>query len=809
MSAACFHCGDQVPRGLNLYVEVAGEPRAVCCIGCEAVANFILSGGGEDYYQHRAESGLRLDAREVLEQERWTAFDQVAIPNDSGICELAIIAEGIKCAACTWLIEHQVSRLTGVIDVQADISSGQVMLRWHDGETELSEVLAVIVSLGYRPHPVTAQTASKFYQHQRSDMLKRLTLAGLGMMQTGMYTFGSYIDASAMMDPSIARLLLLVSMLITTPVVFYSGAPFLRAAWRSLETRRPDMDLPVAIALLSVYGISVWNTLIGSGPTYFESAAMFVFFLLTARFVAQGMQHQSTSRQLAMLSLIPSTVARMDRDKVTHIPISDLRPGDHIRVREGERLPADGVIIEGCTRVNESMLTGESELIQKEPGSHMLAGSVNGDSTIVVLVSRCAADTRLAKMAAMFGLASRSRETQDRFRQALAVYFAPLVLLLALAAFGGWYWLHSERAFEVAIAVLVVTCPCALSLAIPASQAAAAAAAAKKGLLVCDLSALERLSRVSIAVFDKTGTLSLGRPEISRTEVNEAHPRPMTCAELLATVAAVEQNSSHPIARAFQHIEPAASVSNIEVIPGAGIVAAVGGREIRIGSAAFANPDSPYQEGIFVADEAGLLSRIRLQDQWREDAAAVISRLKRGSIRTNILSGDSQQAASRAQQELGLDQAQGRVAPEAKCQQVQDYQASGHVVMAVGDGVNDVALMRAADVSIALGQGAAITHSNADIVLASDRLMPIVALLKLSKSLTRTIRQNMVWAISYNLLAVPLAMAGVVGPGLAALGMSLSSIVVVLNATRLTRSSAPERANSTHVAGDLTPRFLV
>ena len=798
MIQRCFHCHEDVPRGLNLSVAVDGEEQPVCCAGCQAVAALIIDGGNADYYRFRDGPGQRLSPQELDSLEHWRAFDTEYQTDDNGLCSVQLFVEGLHCGACGWLIETRLGALEGVDAVRVDVQSAATTLSWAPDQIALSEALSELVRLGYRPHPLTCDVTREVHSQERNGLLRRLAVGGLGMMQVMMFAVATYAGALKGIDPAIEKLLLGVSMLVATPVVFFAGSPFLVGALRSLTQRRLNMDVPVAIALILAYSASVVHFFGDSGTTYFESVSMFVFFLLCARFVAMLVRHRSLDSQLALTPMLPDVALRFSNDsdvEIQPVPRTALKPGDRIRVRAGDAVAADGRIIAGRARVDESLLTGESEPVLKIAGDDVLASSLNLDGTLSIEVTATDATSRVAGIAATVGSARANRPDSVSLTERLAARFVLALLIVATIVGVIWWWIDPSRALGIVLAVLVVTCPCALSLAVPTALSAAASRLAARGLLVQRLDVLETIGKISRALFDKTGTLTQGTPVIDRLILNHEHPCAADHDALLAMIASLEAHSSHPIASAFRRFTPDMQAHDVESVVGCGIQGNINGRRLRVGHAEFVgvtgNHPIAREASVLVGDQYGVLGGVVMRDQWRDDAKSTIADLHERNIRCSIISGDRSDRVLEAVAMLGLYSGRGQCMPEDKLDYLRQRQADGEVVLAVGDGVNDAALLAGADVSVAVGSGSALAQSGADIVLAGTGLAPLTQLPRIAERWQRTVRQNLTWAIGYNVIAVPLAAAGLIGPGLAALGMSLSSLFVVLNSARLAWSKEP------------------
>jgi Cu2+-exporting ATPase len=808
----CFHCGEPVLTGDRYRVAIDDTLRPVCCPGCKAVAEFIRDSGLGDYYAFRTELALKPDAAEPeAVRPEWLAFDREALqarlsaPVGEDRREATLLIEGVRCAACSWLIERAAGHLDGVAEIQVNPATARARLVWETDRVALSRVLDTIARLGYRPHPITPEAAASVALKERRTAMRRLVVAGLGMMQVMTYAVSLYAGAWQGMSDEIREFLRLVSLLVATPVLLYSGAPFFIGAWRDLAVRRPGMDVPVALALALAYGASLYNGFRGEGEVYFDSVTMFVFFLSLGRFVEMSARHRAGEVADALAKLAPATALRLQPGAATPLPvaIAELEPGDRLLVRSGDTFPADGVVSRGRAEVDESLLTGESRSVVKAVGEDLVGGSINIGDPVEMTVSRTGNDTVLSHMTRLLERAQASRPALARSADRLARWFVTGVLLTAALVALAWWFKDPALAFPTTLAVLVVTCPCALSLATPTALTAATSRLAALGLLVTRGDALEKLARADRLVLDKTGTLTEGRVRI----VDVLPLRNLDPGRCRAIAAALEVGSEHPLARAFD--EPAGLVAEaLRVLPGRGLEGIVDGRRYRLGSPSFAGGAErerlPADASVVLADDDGPLAGFVLADPLRADAPATMAGLARRGLTVEIASGDVAPIVESVAREAGLDRWRASLSPEDKLEHIRDLQARGAVVAMVGDGINDAPVLAGADVSIAMGEGAPLAQSSADMILLGRTLAPLSLGVEVAGRTLSTIRQNLAWALSYNLIALPLAAAGLVAPWMAAIGMSLSSLVVVLNSTRLGRAVG-QRPSRPAAAGKDSP----
>jgi Cu2+-exporting ATPase len=800
--AGCFHCGLPLPD--RAYpVTVDGAAHDTCCAGCQAVAQTIADNGLSAYYRNRSapapsarEAGLvpfELAVFDLPEVQR--GFVAIA---DEHLREASLLIDGVTCAACFWLIEQRLARLPGVREARINYATRRARVCWDGRETALSRILAAVAALGYAAHPYDAARAEEKLRTERSSLLWRLFIAGFGMMQVMMYAVPVYI-ADGAMTPDIEQLMRLASLVLTLPAALWSALPFYRGALRDLRARRPGMDVPVSLGIVIAFVASLWATWTASGEVYFDSVTMFVFLLLGARYLELEARARAVRSQDRLARLTPLTAELLDggEDRGRVVAAASLQPGDRLLLRPGSAVPADGVVLSGVSATDESLLTGESRPVPKRPGDMLTGGSVNLDGVMTMRVTRAGEVTVLS---GILRLLDRAQSEKPRIAQAadrVAALFVGALLVLAVVAFAAWWMIDPSRALWVVVSLLVVTCPCALSLATPLALAAATGSAYREGMLITRGSALETLAHATHAVFDKTGTLTTGRLTLAGVMPLGDVGRE----QCLAMAAALESWSEHPAARALVQaatgVHPVASA--VRNVAGEGVEGFVAGRRCRIGKPRFVADlhGQPMPAQVRVPDalsvvalgsDTGWIALFMLDDLPRHDAVSAVAALKALGLRVSLLSGDRPQRAAHAAAALGIDEWKGGATPADKLEYVRALQARGDVVAMIGDGVNDAPVLAQAQVSIAPGGGTALAQTSADIVLMGDRLDTLPASVAMARRTLRVIHQNLAWAAAYNLVAVPLALAGMVTPLVAAIGMSSSSLLVVLNALRLARA---------------------
>jgi Cu2+-exporting ATPase len=793
----CFHCGELLARS-TLTAHIAGREEPVCCRGCLAVAELIASAGLADYYGLRESVGVRPETS-VNSEDRWAALNRPEVAaqfiqacGDTDAVTLAV--DGLRCAACSWLVDRMLRALPGVTDASTNAATGRTHVRWRRAQLGLGDVARRIFELGYAPHPLGDGLAEAIQQSERRDALKRLAVAGFGMMQVMMFAVAVYSAdlAHEVMDPTLLKFFRTVSLLVATPVVFYAGAPIFAAAWRNLQTRTLGMDAPVALALALAYGASIYNALWASnGEVYFDSVTMFIFFLTLSRYVQMLVRHRTVGLSDALARQLPDHAHRVELDGTSDVSISALRPGDIVLVRRGEILPADGELITGPAHIDEAMLTGEALPVSRHEGERVAAGTLNVGHPLQLRVLAATTDTTLSHMVSLLQRAQAQKPTLARSADVAATRFLRYVLIAAGLTCAMWLILDPARAFAATLAVLVVACPCAFAIATPAAISAATANLAQQGVLVTRIDALETLARIDRIVFDKTGTLTHGDIAIRRCVPVGRLDEP-ECRNLAA---ALEAASEHPLARAFVRPGDSYIAQQARSIPGAGVEALIDGRRYRIGTGHFAAElrgsvdaaaDARSTDTVVVlGDEQEELARFELHDRPRTTASSAVTSLAEMQVTPQIMSGDSEAAVGHLAFQCGIEQYRARCTPEQKLTHVQTMQSIGHRVAMVGDGVNDAPVLGAADLAIAMGRGTPLAQTSADLILVGENLDAIPQAVQLSRRMLRIARQNLTWSALYNFGSLPLAAMGLIPPWLAALGMSLSSMAVVLNAARL------------------------
>ncbi|MBF0339936.1 MAG: heavy metal translocating P-type ATPase [Magnetococcales bacterium] len=797
-SMVCYHCGLKVPPD----APIRDENREFCCAGCLGAWRLIQGLGLEDYYLKReiSATGVRPEERDpqALEPFDDPEYQSRLVAEVDGGREVCLLLDGIHCAACVWLNEQMLRRLPGVSEVWINFATHRARVRWNPQQTRLSEIIGQVRAIGYRAEPYDPSLGEQGRSRRDRDLLARLGVAGFGAANVMFIAVALYAGYFQGMDLEAKNFFHWVSLILATPVILYSGGLFVRGAWQGLRLGRLTMDLPIALGAWVTYVYSVVVTLRGSGEVYFDSVSMFLFVLLTGRFLESVARGKAAGAMERLLNLVPRHALVLRDGEPVSVPVREVRVGERVLVKPGERVPVDGVIESGMTSVDEAMLTGEGLPVSRGAGERLVGGTQNLDGSVVLLVERVGEETALARILRLVETAQAERPAIQGVADRVAGRFVGIVLVLAAVTLGYWLWRDPSRALENSVAVLIITCPCALGLGAPAAMVVAMGAAARMGILLKNGETVERLERVTRVVMDKTGVLTTGLPRVERLV-----PVPGVEERALLTLAArVEQHSEHPVGRAIvrEYLargwgEPGAA-ENARNVPGLGMEAWVDGARVRVGRGAFAlEGAAPELSCPADADKAcswsacvrdGVLQGwIGLGDALKPRAREVVTALRELGLPVMVLSGDRQAVVEQVGRDTGVDRVVSDLLPEGKERIIAELRASGAVTAMVGDGVNDAPALARADVALVVANATDLAVASADVILLNRELDAVVKVFLLARRTLQIIRQNYRFSLFYNLLAIPLAMAGWVSPIVAAISMPLSSLVVVGNALRL------------------------
>ncbi|MBK1646231.1 copper-translocating P-type ATPase [Thiocapsa imhoffii] len=821
--ARCFHCGLPVTADAREVAWVAGQTREFCCHGCKSVCEAIHAAGLEGFYRRTPEGevfGPPPEPPKDLALYDLDAVQEEFTDTDAEVREIHLLVEGIHCAACVWLIEKGLDAMPGVEEARVNLTGRRLRVRWDQRRLRLSRILRRLADLGYAAAPFDPESAEGAIGRQNRAMLYRMAWAGFAMMNLMWISIALYAGADR---GEFRGLFQWLGFAIATPTLIYSGAPFFRGAWFGLRSGHLSMDLPIAIGVTTTYCYSLYVTLglSGIGDVYWDTVVNFLFVILVGRYLEAISRRRAVASTQRLLDLQPKVATRLaDGDAATGqesiVPVRALRVGERVLVRAGERIPVDGEVIAGGGSVDESMLTGESRPVEKRLGDQVVAGTINGLGVLTIRITALLRETALGRIIRLVEDAQASKAPIQRLADRIVPWFVAATLGLATLTLLWWMRIDLEVAVMAATAVLIITCPCAFGMATPMAVAVATGLGASRGILIKNGAVLERLSSIDHFVFDKTGTLTVGRPTVTawasarhdwRTAQDLAAGLPAAVRVGLQRLQDLERLSEHPVAAAILNFCDDAAITrrpvraeDVTVAPGQGVKGVVDGIEVLAGTRAWlvANGVMPWEESappeahgsvVHCAMDGVEVFRFVIEDPVRADARAVIARMRQRGLRVTLLSGDRLSAAEAIARQLsspaGEVEVIAEVLPEDKDRVIRELQRDGHRVAMVGDGVNDAPALVRADVGIAMGSGTDVSIASADIVLMSSELSRVEEAAELSRRTLRTIRQNIGISVVYNLIMVPLAMAAVITPLIAAISMPLSSLAVIGNSARI------------------------
>jgi P-type Cu2+ transporter len=771
---ACDHCGEPLAAATGRF----------CCTGCAAAYGLVEELGLGRYYDtRRLDPTARLPRPPAEPDTDWAA---TAVTAPDGTATLHLMVDGLHCAACVWLIETALRRQGAVIDARVNLTTRRLRVSWRGAAAEGARLVGLVQRLGYRVIPYDARRVVDLTAQEETRLLRALAVAGFAAANVMLLSIAVWSGLAGDMGAATRDLLHWVSALIALPAVAYAGQPFFRSAWRALKRGRTTMDVPISIGVGLATAMSLYETMTGGSHAYFEAAVMLLFFLLVGRYLDLRARGRARSAAQLLLGLMAQPATVIGRDGAARrVAAAALAVGDTLLVAAGERLVADGLVADGRSAVDRSLVDGESLPRDVAPGAAVLAGMLNLTAPLRISVTAIGERMFIAEIVRLMEAAEHGRARLVVLADRVARLYAPVVHLLALATFVGWaFYGPWQPALLTAVAVLIITCPCALGLAVPAVQVIACGRLMRRGILLKSATALERLAAVDTVVFDKTGTLTLGCLELRREGAPDA--------PALRAAASLAAASRHPLSQALCRACPEAPAARgVREEAGAGLSVATPAGEVRLGSRAFCRIDAGADDGLpelWLARPGLPPARFVFADAPRRDAAAVVHQLRRRGLRVVLLSGDRPRIVAATAADLGIAEWQAGIGPEGKCAALAALAAARRKTLMVGDGLNDAPALATAHVSMSPATAADVSQTAADIVFQGVALGAVVEALDAARRAGRLVRQNIAFAIAYNACAVPLAMLGWVTPLLAAAAMSSSSLIVVGNALRLSRS---------------------
>lgn len=790
----CFHCGLEINIANNYSLMINDEIRFMCCNGCLAVSKFIVDNNFGDYYSHRVGFNKTIDSE---------AFDENIIYDDElyqkkflkkkGMLEYIVLAlDGVTCAACTWLIEHHLNCINGVENVFVNLATSRAHITFDLTLVRLSVLVTEISKLGYKAYPYSYKKVENLHKLEYRKELKKLVVAGLGMSQVMMLSASLYVGEGKDLHYVYWNFIRWVNFLITTPVLIFSAWNIFFSAFNSLKSKNFGMDFTVSLSIILAYFASVFNLFDKSGDVYFDSICMFIFFLLVGRFLEMRARHHSNNIVYSLQELTSGSANLFINGNIKNILIENVCIDDILLVKSGETVPVDSEIIDGFSYFDESMLTGESIPIYKNIGDYLVGGSVNLSNVVFVKAVKKSNDSTISIIINLLDNAFSSKPKITILTDVVANFFILGVLFCTLFVSLLWFFLADVNIFNIILSMLVITCPCALSLAVPVALTSSMNFLIKNGFLITRNNALEVINNITDVVFDKTGTLTLNKFVLEKIRLNSN----VNLNFVFSIANLLEKESNHPIANAFSNPDFISSddlfLEVLKNYPGMGVEGKINNVFYRLGKPDFIKNwvknyvDIDYN-GVHVvlANSNSVLAWFKLSNPIRQHAIFCVSDLKKNNIRSHILSGDSFYNVFNVYKKTEADFFKHNASFEDKLKYIHSLQSGGSVVMMIGDGVNDAPSLNLSNISVSMGSGVDLAKINSDAILLNNDLLVISKVIKHCKKLKSIINQNVFWAIFYNISGLFLASLNLISPYYAALGMSFSSLLVVLNSLRL------------------------
>ena len=783
----CSHCHLEFDESIMIK-ELNDENLNFCCNGCQGVYHLLKDDGLDSFYDKLGNNKL---SKPLAIGNDSSNFDMESFETryikktEEGFNRVDLIIEGIHCAACIWLNEKVLNETAGIVDININFTNNKAKIIWDEDIIKLSEIIDKIRSIGYNAYPYNRTDSEKKATKNKKDFFLRMSIAIFASMNIMMIDIAKYTGYFTGIDPEMLRIIHMAEFIFATPVLFYSGWIFFKGAYYGLKNKIINMDFLVSAGASLTYVYSLYVLFGGAGDSYFDSVAMIITFVLVGKYLEVLGKKSAVDTMDKIKSQIPLEATLIVNDSKKVVSLDEINIDDIIEVKTGEKACVDGVVTSGYSSFDESSISGESLPVSKKIGDKIFSGTINTESVIRYKASKNYANSTLNHIVELLEDSLNSKPKIEDTTQSTSKYFSIAILSLALATFAGWYFYEGsfENALIIGISVIIIACPCALALATPIASLIGISWLTKEGLLFKEAKFIETFANIDAVVFDKTGTLTSG--ELSVKDV----PLSLTKDEL-NILYSLSDSSTHPVSKAIKkYLEKSyenlknLELEQIEQIPALGIQAVYNDNIIYGGRL---ENNIEYKTTIyhFTINEK-LLATFELEDKLREDAASTIEYFKNENITTVLCSGDNEQAVANIAQEIGIDHYNAKMTPIAKALYIQNLRDSGKKVVMVGDGINDSLALSKADISIAMGNGADIAIEISDIVILNDKLSGITKSFYISKRTFSFIKQNLLISLLYNIVTIPIAMMGFIIPLVAALSMSLSSLLVVGNSLRI------------------------
>lgn len=784
---ACDHCHLEFSKD----VMIEDDGHYFCCNGCQGVFHLLSDQGLDSFYDKAKNVKLAPPTQQYEDSSNFDApafYDKFVKQNDDGFSEVSLIIEGIHCSACVWLNEKALHKMDGVVEANINFTNNKAHIVWADDVVKLSQIIDMIRAIGYNAFPYDASLQEAHANRVRKDYYLRMAVAIFAAMNVMWIAVAQYAGYFTGITQEMKTILNIAEGVLATPVLFYSGWVFFRGAYYGLRNKVVNMDLLVATGALTTYVYSVYITVTEHGEAYFDSVSMIITFVLIGKFL-EVLSKKSAADTLDVIGKhLPSEVKVIQDAKIVTLKLDDVSVGDIIVVASGERVLIDGEILKGEGSFDESNLTGESEPIFKKSGDKVISGTISIDADVQYRATKDFEHSTLSNLVTLLESAINKKPKIEQLANKLSEHFSTTILLLALFTFVVWWvWPHDfETALMVGISVIIIACPCALGLATPVATLVGLSLGTKKGILFKEAAQLETMAKADVLVVDKTGTITHGKPEVIKENIFGDFDR--------AVLYSLVKQSKHPVAFGVKrYIESDSELLFDEYlqIPAKGIVARLNGQLILGGNYKLMqdnglNSDFASENTLFYfAIDNAIVAIYELTDTLKEGATELVKQLKQRGIETIMLTGDHEHSAREIANEVGIQKLFFEFSPEDKLRYIEELHEEGKVVVMVGDGVNDVLALAKADIGIVMGSGSDIAIDVGDVVLMNNSLHSLLDAFKISKTTFALIKQNFAISLIYNAITIPLAMAGLIIPLVAAISMSLSSLLVVGNSMRI------------------------
>jgi len=783
----CDHCHLEYDK--SLLIEDNG--KYFCCKGCQGIYHLLRDEGLDNFYEKMGDNTIEppKELRDDIKKFDLDGFKEKYVKQKDGFSEVSLIIDGIHCSACVWLNEKVLGRSKGIVEVSINHTNNKAKILWDNDTIKLSQIIELIRSIGYNAYPYDASMQEAQANAKRQDYYSRLLVGVFTTMNIMWIAVAQYQGYFSGMRDDIKSILNFAEFILATPALFYTGGIFFKGAFYALKNRYANMDLLVMSGALSAYIFSVYSMLTGNGEVYFESVTMIVTFVFAGKYLEVLTKKKAVDTMDGFSSAMPSEVTVVKDGEKFIVSVESVEIDDVVELRAGDKVVIDGTIISGEGSFDTSSLSGESEPVLLKKDDKILSGSICIDSVIRYKITKIYSDSMLSKIITLLDDSMDKKPRIEKLANSISGYFSTAILVLAIATFAFWYYYTGtfEQALIVSISVLVIACPCALGLATPVATLVGISKAAKKGVLFKEAAFLETVAKATLVVFDKTGTITEGKPKVVDSFISKSFDK-----SILYSLVSL---STHPVSKGVKEFLGKTSLKELDevvVVEAKGIKAKYKGREIFAGNVAFMEENGftcrdvkEEKSLLHVAYNKELVAKFMLEDKPREGAFETISYLKNSGLKVVMLTGDNKQVAKKIADEVGIEDFEASLFPTDKADFITNYRKRGEVVVMIGDGINDTLALSRSEVAITLGSGTDVAVNMSDIVLINDDFRSIKTIFEISKNTFLKVKQNLTISILYNVITIPLAMGGFVIPLVAALSMSLSSLVVVGNSMRI------------------------